>query len=307
MSEPLAVLVSDLHLSAKAPPGRAEKDAWYEVQRGHLRQVRRLCHANRCPLVIAGDVFDAWDAPPELITFAVEEFDLFPGGLVFAVPGQHDLPYHRYGDRGRGAYGTLVAAGVVKDLRPDVPFRFKSGLVLHAFPWEHPVRPLRFARRAGDVHVAVVHQYVWTEACKYPNAPPDKSVDVFKKAAGGYDLVLVGDNHKNFRSGRVFNHGTFVERKRDERGAGPAAGVIWSDGRLTLHPLDTSQDVWLPADEEVGAAPVPDAGAFVAAVRGLGDGVPDFFDACRRAAEDPAVGDSVRADVFDILEAARPR
>lgn len=305
-SRALAAFVSDVHLSAKAPPGRGEKDdRWVEYQKFVLSQVRQICRRHDCALVIAGDLFDVWDPPHSLVEFAVREFKSFPRG-VFAVPGQHDLPYHRYADRHKSGYGVLAAAGAVHDLPPDRPTWLGSDCALHAFPWDHEPKPL-VTDKTGVPHVAVVHRYVWSGACKYPDAPAHHEATALEGQMPGYDLIVCGDNHKRFRAGRVFNHGTLVERKRDERGLGPKVGLLFADRSLKQIPLDTSKDGWLPEDEDVAPAADPAAGRFVAEVRGLGDTVPDFFEACRRAAAAPGVTPGTRELVARILDTARPR
>jgi hypothetical protein len=120
-AEPIAVLCSDIHLSLKQPPCRA--DDWLSVQKGYLVQLKSLACAakelwlgNRnttgrpIPILCAGDIFDKWNSPPELIRFALEHL---PDGMI-CVPGQHDLPNHSFEEIHRSAYGVLREAGKIR-------------------------------------------------------------------------------------------------------------------------------------------------------------------------------------------------
>ena len=50
-----------------------------------LEQIRDLQKEFDCPVICAGDIFDKWNSPPELINFA---YDNLPE--IYAIPGQHD-------------------------------------------------------------------------------------------------------------------------------------------------------------------------------------------------------------------------
>ena len=111
MQEPnaIAILCSDLHLSLTKPACRADKD-WMEVQAHYLKQLEDT--AGNLPIFCAGDIFDRWNAPPELINFALRNL---PDDML-CVPGQHDLPNHRLDEKHRSGYGVLSNAGKIEDL-----------------------------------------------------------------------------------------------------------------------------------------------------------------------------------------------
>src|SRR5688500_1062308 len=93
-AEPIAILCADLHLTMKQPACRDDDD-WMKTQAGYLSQLKMLQKSETMgpvlPILCAGDIFDKWNAPPELIHFALEHL---PDGMI-CVPGQHDLPNHR--------------------------------------------------------------------------------------------------------------------------------------------------------------------------------------------------------------------
>ena len=99
----IAIFAADLHLSLKAPIWRSTEQDWFEAMLRPLVELRTLATLHNCPIVYAGDIFDKWNSPPELINFAIEHL---PKG--HAIPGQHDLPLHNYEDIRKSAYWTLV-------------------------------------------------------------------------------------------------------------------------------------------------------------------------------------------------------
>src|SRR5262245_60331644 len=98
---PVAIVASDLHLSHKAPSARAEKD-WYEVMTEHLTELNQLKYKLKVTVLYAGDIFDTWDSPAELINFALL---YLPRG--YAIAGQHDLPHHQMSSIEKSALFTL--------------------------------------------------------------------------------------------------------------------------------------------------------------------------------------------------------
>jgi len=198
--------------------------------------------------VIAGDIFHKWNSSASLINFAIEQFARFRkiDIDVYAVPGQHDLPYHNYEDISRSAYWTLIQAGVVKHL--DKVTHLKD-VTLHPFAWGKDVTPLDEKvwgkPVAGHPHLAVVHKYVWASgSTSYPGAKEDERVNAYTKKLDGYDAALFGDNHKGFKAGKINNNGTFMRRNKDERLYHPTYGLLYRDGTQERVCFET-QDSWI--------------------------------------------------------------
>ena len=185
------------------------------------------------PLVLAGDVFDRWNPSPELINLALEALEPVD---VYAIPGQHDLPYHNYSDRKRSAYWTLVTARVVVNLTPGHGFFVADGhLVLYGFPWGWKLT--RCPAQTNDpLTLAVCHRYCWIEGNSHPGAKPEDHVDALRKELAGFDAAVFGDNHSGFLASRrtgeaaVLNSGTVMRRTTAEAGYNPAYGVLYSNG-----------------------------------------------------------------------------
>lgn len=302
------ISVSDVHLSHKPPVARSSEPDWYASQAGYLRQLKRAsetCNklAVPVPIIFAGDLFDdGWRphrCPPELINFAIENVP-----VMYGVPGQHDLPYHRYEDIHKSAYWTLVKAGKIIPLEPDNPVEV-GNLRLHGFPWGHPVSPLKDPHDLL-IEVAVVHSYVFTKTTGHPGADPNQRVKGYDKNLKGYDIALFGDNHTPFQSMSkcgclVYNNGGFMRRKSDEVNCTPSVGLIKSDKTMERKYLDVSKDKFLDREEiEVMVGGGIDAEDLINELNALGD-APISFKELLSKALDSGVREGVRQAVLRAM------
>jgi DNA repair exonuclease SbcCD nuclease subunit len=257
-----------------------------------------------CPILYAGDIFNRWDARPEVINFALQH--LPPG---YAVPGQHDLPNHNYDEIHRSAYWTLVETGRLINLPPDELFVIGGGLALWGYP--HGWSPKLIKPRTGDrlLHIALAHEFIWTDDTGYTGAPPHKHINVRTKKLGGYDVAVYGDNHKGFAKDcgdgpYIFNCGGFMRRKVDERGYDPRVGLLNADGSVTKHFLDTSKEcftTWTQAEEAVGE--LLDMKEFVAGLQDLeASDALNFIVAIKRFLQENKVAKRVTEIILQACE-----
>jgi len=249
MPTPIAVLCSDLHFSHRPPVARSAEPDWYAVMERQWLQIRAEAEEEDIPIVVAGDIFDVWKSPPELVNFVIR---LFRGLKVFCVPGQHDLPNHVYEDMHRSSYGTLIEAGAIINVdKPD----FMAGDHLRLYPaaWGFNIWKCK-DHGQDEICLSVNHRYVWKDdkTC-YPGAPQEANLAVLKKQLEGYDAAVFGDNHKGFlaKAGKcnVLNCGGFIPRKSDERFYRPQFGILYSDGHIDGVLLDTREDKWIAPEE----------------------------------------------------------
>lgn len=251
---PIAVLASDIHLSHKRP--KCRQDDWYVAMAAHLKELGDAAtdySDYELPIVIAGDIFDHWDAPPELIEFAIRHLP-----KCYAIPGQHDLPNHDYGQIRRSAYGALMAAGIIKNLPAgkceNIPKWDGTSLVIVGVPWGHEILPHVPPMETdydGRVILAVVHAYIWDrKRNSYEGAPDDKSLGHYLPKLANYDAAVFGDNHKGFLAKRdetwpegnlksVLNCGGFMRRKSNDDWH-PKIGILYSDGSIKRAPLQVA-------------------------------------------------------------------
>lgn len=206
-------------------------------------------HANghtmpNVPIICAGDIFHKWNSPPELINFALKHLP-----RMFAIPGQHDLPYHNAELLHRSAYWTLVEAGRIENLDPRRRTVVSPDVLVWAFPWGTPVKPLHSNARRDVLNVALVHQYVWKEGHSFPGCPIDQHVAKMLKKLKGYNVAFFGDNHKGFlhkavaaEDCTIVNGGAFMRRRSDERDYEPCITYLYASGKVKRMPLSCSED-----------------------------------------------------------------
>jgi predicted phosphodiesterase len=302
----IAMLCSDLHFSHRPPVTRSAEPDWYAAMERQWEQVREIAKKERIPVVVAGDIFDVWKSPPELVNFVIR---LFRGLEVYAVPGQHDLPNHVYEDLHRSSYGTLVEAEAIVNVdKPD--FRAGDNLRIYPAAWGFDIWKCK-EHQPSEICLLVAHRYVWmNERTCYPGAPKEQHLAVLKKQLEGYDAAVFGDNHKGFlaQSGNcsVLNCGGFMPRKSDERSYKPRVGLLMSDGEIDQVFLDTSKDRWIDLEDEAELIDRQfDLSGLVGEFESLGADALDFEDALIRMMEKNGTDESVRQKVVAALQKGR--
>lgn len=298
----IAIICGDLHLSHRPPTARAGEADWYEAMERSLAQLRKLVDLHDLAPICAGDVFDRWNSPPELINFALDKLP-----TMYAIPGQHDLPHHNYGDIERSAYHTLVQAGKIINLGPGEvvePMGSHDGNIrLRGFPYGHNPKDHSPSTDSEALNVAVVHRYVWKKGFGYPGAPPANQLKK-KNAFIGYNTIIYGDNHKAFTADghHIINCGTFMRRAIDEVAA-PCVGLLRADGTAELLPLSIDGEDMAIGENYEEIERVLDMGAFIRELEELGgDGALDFVGAITRFLEKNEVVRQVREVVLRVLD-----
>jgi hypothetical protein len=280
----IAMFCADLHLSHTPPIWRSNEPDWYTAMSRPLLELQILKDKHQCPIFCAGDIFDKWfgaigQNAAELINFAIDRLP-----EMFAIPGQHDLPLHNIDDVKKSAYYTLVRAGKIKE---DLITSFVTykGFNFWGFPFGSKITSVN---RDKYRDIAIIHQYVWIPKHSYPNAPEDGRLRYSAHGWEGYDVMVFGDNHNGFYyegyKQKYFNCGTLMRRKSDEKNYKPQVGLLYSDGTIKPHYLDTSKDKYLvdvTKDEEKFYEDM-DVSDFVKELESLGETALDFTDAVKR-------------------------
>lgn len=303
--EPIAILCADLHLSLKRPACRLDVD-WMETQADYLRQLRELQvvgdKKDVIPVLCAGDIFDRWNPPPELIRFALEHL---PDGMI-CVPGQHDLPNHRMDEMKRSAYGVLVQARKIVDLSglPLYEWKLPTGPIVKGFGWGVEIEPRSnfYEKEKNTLFVALIHRFIWMFETGYPGAPESQHVWNTTDCLNGYDVAVFGDNHIAFtcklNGTLIWNCGGFIRRRSDENLRRPRVGILFDDGSVEEHRLKTGRDKFLPKTE-VPEEVEQDMRRFLEELEKLGEHGLDFRAAVRRHAENKENG--ISAPVRNLL------
>jgi DNA repair exonuclease SbcCD nuclease subunit len=303
----VAIACADIHLCHTAPVCRSGEPDWYRAMARPLDQLRALQEKYDCPILCAGDVFDRWNSPPELINWAIKHMPK----QVYAIPGQHDLPQHRLEDVRKSAYWTLVEAGAIENIPNNSELIFHINMdrdfVVQGFPWGKEIEfPEELKDNNHDLHIAVAHQYRWIQGHHYPGADPNQKVVAAAKQLKAFDVCIFGDNHSGFlttigTTTYVFNCGTLMRRKTDEADYKPQVGLIYSDGSVVPHFLDTTLDELDETVKEPSAQGSLDARQFLERLRGLSNNSLDFRVALERFITDTRVADNVKAVLVEAL------
>ena len=245
MSEVLAVLCSDLHLSHRCPIARSAEPDWYAAMKRPLDELRQLAEGYDVPIVCAGDLLDRPSEPAELVNWAI-------GNLpkMYSIYGQHDIFYHSSDSLPRTAYWTLVECGVIINLEQVNSMHYGSqgkSIFVFGYPWRTEIWPAN--REIGVVNLAVIHKYLWTKGSGFPGAPTENHISASVSQLQGYDAAVFGDNHNSFIAYAdkcsVVNPGTLMKRKLSERDYKPMVGLLKDDASIEPHYLDCSQDKWM--------------------------------------------------------------
>jgi len=281
--EIVAICCADIHLSHKPPIWRSAEPNWYEAMVRPWNEILQLANQFQCSVLCVGDIFDRWNSPPELINFAIRTL---PDKMI-CIAGQHDLPNHNYDNLSQSAYATLIEASKIQNILPGSRLALDH-IMIHSFPFGTKLtpNPLKMHKL---LHIALVHNYLWIKGHSYPTAPQEKMLQCksFKNSKWmGYDAVIYGDNHKGFLTHMgetpVFNCGTLMRRKVDEKDYNPQIGLLTKTGNIIPHHLDVSNDLVIPTEDLPDMQNTIDFVMFFKELQKLGDSAFDFSEAVKR-------------------------
>jgi DNA repair exonuclease SbcCD nuclease subunit len=244
----LAIVVSDVHLSLTPPLARRCEKDWLAAQKRVWDEISDLRGKYNASVICAGDLFDRWNPPIELVNWALDHLP-----HMFAIPGNHDLPSHRPELEHRSGFGTLVRARKIQDLTQNPCALGIPGLneiiSLHGRAIDGIVPTPSEASKDDLMVILVTHEYLWVPGATYRGAPQEQRLGMVSSRFKGFDVVIVGDNHIQFSrllksKTRVYNCGTPIRRKSDEADYKPSVGLLHASGKVTPHYLDTSKDAF---------------------------------------------------------------
>lgn len=233
MKTVLAILSSDWHLRTVPPASRAEK-CWYGVMERRLQQFRELRKRLGNPeILVSGDLFDRHDPPSSLVAWAIEHLR---GLGIICIPGQHDCLGHIYEERMTGAYGALVRAGVITDLRAE-EWNLRDSteeltytkFSVYGMPWGKYSPPIKLKHRAPKV--ISLHKYVYaTSDTAYTGVDTGARVTGITELGNLADVISIGDNHISWRVGNFLNHGSLFSTTSAQKDHAHHLGILYSDG-----------------------------------------------------------------------------
>jgi len=298
----IAILCSDLHLSQKPPRSRRKEPDWFKAMARTLNELKGVSEHYGAPILCGGDVFDHWRADPELVNFAI---NFLPE--MYAIPGQHDLPLHNMDLIERSAYWTMVLIGRITPVYHKQPITIENNIILHAFPWGTTIEPQK--EQSKKKHVAICHEYFWTDNHHFHGAPKENEASRYKKKIKGYHAVAYGDNHKGFLTKingiSVLNCGGFMRRTSDQKDYEPSIGLLCASGDIIQHRLQISHEKFTTLEEEeIGIRKVlksQDMDNFLTGLHETATKSFDFLEAIEYAMKKTYVTDDVRRMILEAL------
>lgn len=269
MKTPILIMSSDWHLRTVSPASRAEK-CWYTVMERRMNQFRELRERLGNPeILVSGDLFDRHDPPSSLVAWAIEHLR---GLGIICIPGQHDCLGHRLDERMTGAYGALVRAGVVTDLRAEEwnlrhaeEGQLYTHVSVYAMPWGKYTPPVKLKHLAPKV--ISLHKYVWaTDNSRYPGADESARVTGITELGNLADVVSIGDNHCTWRVSNFLNHGSLFSTTSAQKEHAHHLGILYSDGSYDWMRFPEESVEWV--DVSVNSV-VPGADKFIEELKSL--------------------------------------
>lgn len=239
------MVVSDLHFSTEPPLCRSEEKNWFHAMLEPIQQLNDFWKENGKPTVlIPGDFFHKWKETPELINFLLETF--LPKSTIYAIPGQHDLPYHDFTSINRSAFGTMLQTGRFQEFpiaNPGEPICIGSYEIAF-FPWDFPIQDVEWESDL-TLKIGVIHHFIWNENTGYVSAKQENFYTSF--ILDQFDIVFFGDNHFPFMESvgntLIVNCGSFMRRRSVEKDLEPRFYSVTGQ-KVKEHKLDITTDVF---------------------------------------------------------------
>lgn len=217
------IFSSDQHCHPDHPICRVETDEeWQEFQEARIEEVVALTHKYEADLVLGGDLYDVPNVPSKITSMLIYHLANTYGN-IHILPGNHELPNHRFGKIDVSSIGILkaIAGDNTGKIRLYTP---KEQLIEGRFQHSHEELP----------DIAVVHTLSF---------PTEDAVPFNDKATTAQALceeykakwILVGDNHTTF-------HVTVGQQHVFSSGCLMAQSVREKDRRLGVWFIDTDKE-----------------------------------------------------------------
>jgi DNA repair exonuclease SbcCD nuclease subunit len=174
---PKFVYCSDLHLTSRLPRCRKQTQSeWIEDQKQNLNLLSIHADKLKCPIVIGGDLFDETSNPEYLKSMFT---NAFKNNDVYAIAGQHELPWHQWNKVDESSFGVLWNTGFIK------PISFGK--------YAHYGQPIQ-----GEGDLLFLHTLIFADK---KSMPPNTKAMTAQEALDKYPdfkYIFAGDNHKGF-------------------------------------------------------------------------------------------------------------
>jgi DNA repair exonuclease SbcCD nuclease subunit len=302
----IAIVCSDWHLSISPPVWRSAEKDWFSAMERPLKEICNLSEKLECPIICAGDVFDRWNSPPELINWIIQFFNNRRNRpTIYAIPGQHDMPLHNMKKLKKSAYYTLILSGIIQPLS-SIPLEIKSNVKITGFGYGKKITK---PHNTDCVNISVIHEYNWIDGKGYKDAENKSKIGKHRKELLQYNTVIIGDNHKGFftkiNKTNIFNCGSLMRLHSDQKDYKPRIGILNENGKVDPYYLNISEDLFLETEikhkedtEETEKSLI----RFFSEMKKLGHSTLDFVQALKYRIEKEDVTKPVKKIIQKIIE-----
>jgi len=184
------IATGDWHLRGDIPRSvKVEKqEDWIELQIENLRQIFKIANKEKIEsIIVAGDLFNTYQESQILVNKVLQMIKNEFGIKVWAVAGNHDLPYHSFSNIDNSSFGLLLNGGAI-NLLDD--FKKDLALIGASFGVENKIQNAKY-------DLAVIHRLVAPKNTFPADVKLDTPEDIFAEFPM-IENFIVGDYHHAF-------------------------------------------------------------------------------------------------------------
>ena len=216
--------IGDLHGEQTSPERRIDKD-YFGTWLNKFIFILSYCKKHNIKiLLIAGDFFNTPKIDFTHATIIAKVLFKYRKYIkIYVIPGQHDLYFHKLKSKNI-PLRLFNASGLIKYYNKSKRIKLDNNIYLYTCPWESEIiKP----KNKQEISILLIHTMIvgdsklWAKQQEYLHAP-----SLLKY----YNIVISGDNHNfilyNYDKNVLFNSGSLMRRKTDQRHHKPCFGVI---------------------------------------------------------------------------------
>ncbi len=301
----------DLHLTDKIPENR--KAGYFGLILHKFEQLFKITkeRTDTNLLVVAGDFFDSPRVPYNVTRKAIDILWKHNMVEVFAVPGQHDIRYHKSGLENT-PLGVLETARLVKVLPSDKITVFEDVSFVGG-GWNDPPK--------AQADCVLTHLTVTKVDPLYPGEEESFNAAQVLNRYKWAKCVVSGDNHKMFvhknKKQLLVNCGSMVRSSKDQMEHIPCVHIIDTDTtpwNVESFPLDIlpSEEVFdlnkiskKEKTEELKEKNKKELDDFISALSKTDKERPEFPKILKKVVEEIKPNKSVENLINEIMEEAQ--
>ena len=225
------IITADWHIRDDKPRCRKDTD-WYETQRKKIKWVVDLSNSEKCSIIVAGDILHRGTNSQLLENMLLEELRRAEYD-IFAIPGNHDLPYHSMKQMHKSTFKVLLNAGVLM----FIPTNKVDNVHFFGFDENIP----------RDIHadILVLHTLVLPNGAAMPFIEAPTAQELLSRYPNA-KTIITGDNHTPFiakdKERMLINPGSLIRQTADQIEHEPRV-YIYENGNVSAAYLPVEKGV----------------------------------------------------------------